>query len=85
MSIEALSSEDRAKIKKLIEEGIRVKQEIADLNEGLKDVVKNVAADLSIAPKALNKAITMAFRSTLNEEKDTLNDVEEILVLAGRS
>jgi cell division protein FtsB len=40
------NSEEKAKLTKLIDEGIQVKQEITDLNAGLKDTVKALSEEL---------------------------------------
>ena len=40
MAIANFSSDDQAKIKQIIQQGTNVKQEVQDLNEGLRDTVK---------------------------------------------
>ena len=57
-----LNSDEQAKIKYTIESGIKVKQEIKDLSEGLRDTVKSVAEELEVKPALLNKAIQVAFK-----------------------
>lgn len=84
MALEALSSEDKAKLKHVIEEGLKVTQEIEDLRGGLKDTVKAVADELNIKPAVLNKAIRAAFKSSIDEEKETIDEVEEVLHHVGR-
>lgn len=84
MSIETLSNEEKAKIKQLIDNGLKVLQEVNDLKGGLKDTVKAVAEELDIKPAILNKAITAAFKANIDAAKEEVDDVEEILVVAGR-
>lgn len=84
MSIESLSSEDNAKLRHVIEEGIRVTQTIEDLRGGLKDTVKAVGEELDIKPAVLNKAIRAAFKSNIDDDKEQVTEVESILILTGR-
>ena len=85
MSLETtLSTNDRLKLKNVVEEGLKVTQEVADLKEGLRDTVKAVAEELSIPVKDLNKAIRAAFKSSIDAEKESVDNVEEILHLVGR-
>jgi hypothetical protein len=48
MSDRTYGTEERAKLERLIKEGIAVLQEIEDLQGGLKDTVKAVAEELNI-------------------------------------
>lgn len=76
--------EDIERLKQLITEGVNVKQEIDDLNQGLKDTVKAIAEEMEIKPSQLNKAITIAFRNSLDEEREKMDEIEDILDIAGR-
>ena len=51
------SSEDKAKLTTLINEGITVMQEVDDLTEGLNDTVKAIAEEMMIKPGVLKKAV----------------------------
>lgn len=84
MNITGLTSEDKAKIKHVVEEGMKVTQEIEDLKGGLNDTVKAVAEELGIKPSALNKAIRAAFKANIADTRDELDNVEEILNVAGK-
>ena len=53
------SDSDINKLKRLVTEGIQVKEEVKTLNEGLRDTVKSIAEELGISPKVLNKAIAI--------------------------
>ena len=48
-----ITESDRTRVNHLITEGVRVKQEVEDLSEGLKETVKAVAEELEIKPKLL--------------------------------
>lgn len=84
MALETLSNEEKTKVKNLIDQGMKVLQEVDDLKGGLKDTVKAVAEELDIKPAILNKAITAAFKANIDAAKEEVDDVEEILVVAGR-
>ena len=60
MSDRTYGAEEKAKLERLVNEGVTVLQEIEDLNEGLKDTVKSVAEELDIKPGLINKAIKIA-------------------------
>lgn len=74
------SSEQKAKLTQLINEGIQVLQEVEDLNAGLSDTVKAVAEELEIKPAILKKAIKVAQKSKFgdtNADHETLTDILE--------
>ena len=57
MSDRTYGAEEKAKLERLVNEGVTVLQEVEDLNTGLKDTVKAVAEELDIKPSLINKAI----------------------------
>jgi hypothetical protein len=79
----SINSSDIARLKHLVTEGVRVKQEVEDLNEGLKETVKAIAEELEIKPKLLNKVITIAHKGNLHVHTDELEDIEAILTATG--
>lgn len=84
MSLPTLSSDEQNKLKTVIDEGVKVKTEVADLNGGLKDVVKHVADELGIKAADINRAIKIAHKraeepDALEKEQETLDIVGEIL------
>lgn len=90
MSIGSLSSADKTKLQTLVNEGVQVMIDVANLKEGLKETVENVAEELDIKKNVLNKAITIAFKNSQNKDKLTesreeLDEVEQILMAAGRA
>jgi DNA-binding MarR family transcriptional regulator len=85
MSDRSYSTEDVAKLKKLFTEGLRVMREMEDLREGLKDTVKSIAEEMDIKPAVLTKAIKIAHKSNLNEERRGFDELEEILEITGHT
>jgi transposase-like protein len=80
MASRMFSSEQKAKLTQLINEGIQVMQEVEDLNAGLSDTVKAVAEELEIKPGILKKAIKVAQKSKFgdtNADHETLTDILE--------
>ena len=84
MSIESLSSADNAKLRHVVDEGVRVTQNIADLRDGLRDTVKAVAEELGLEAKDLRKAIKSAMKDSIDAEKTSVENAEQILTLVGR-
>jgi len=77
------SQEDIIRIKQLIKEGSQVLQEIDDLKEGLKHTVNAIAEEIDVKPAQLNKAIKIAHKNTMIEEREKLDQIEDILGAAG--
>ena len=85
MSSRMFSSEQKAKLTQIINEGIQVLTEIDDLNAGLNDTVKAVAEEMEIKPAILKKAIKIAAKSKLNETNRDHDDLNTILETVGRT
>ena len=80
MSSRVFSTEQKAKLTQLVNEGITVLTEIEDLSAGLSDTVKAVAEELQVKPSILKKAIKIAQKSTFtdtNQDHETLTDILE--------
>ncbi|MNK39758.1 hypothetical protein D3C87_583780 [compost metagenome] len=84
MNITGLTSEDKAKLKHVVNEGLKVTQEVEDLKGALNDTVKAVAEELGIKPSAINKAIRAAFKANIADTREELDNVEEILNVVGK-
>jgi hypothetical protein len=87
MALPALSSEDQSKLRHVIEEAVKVLNEIKVLREGKTETVRVVAKELDIPLRDMNRAISLAFKkqensTAIDDEKDLLDTVEEILVVA---
>jgi|TARA_Y100001938_G_scaffold139153_1_gene205614 hypothetical protein len=83
--MKTLNTEEQAKVQHVIESGIKVKQEVKDLSEGLRDTVKAVAEELEIKPALLTKAISVAFKESLEAEKQDIEELEELLAVAKKA
>lgn len=79
------TSEQRAKLTSLINDGISIEQEVEDLQGGLNDTIKSIAEELEIKPGILKKAIKMARKGSFGEAEEDHLTLENILVTVGRS
>jgi hypothetical protein len=80
-----LTAEDAKKLKRVIDEGLKITQEVEDLKGGFREVVKAVAEELNLKPAAISKAIRAAHKASLEADKEAVNEVEEILAAVGRA
>ena len=78
------SSADVDKLKRIIQEGIHVTQEVETLKEGLRDTVKSIAEELNIKPAVLNKAIPIAYKQEMGKAREEFDELETILESVGR-
>ena len=83
MSDRTYGAEEKAKLEKLVQEGVQVLQEIEDLREGLKDTVKATAEELDIKPALINKAIKIAKNRDWEKHYDEFDDLETIVTTVG--
>lgn len=84
MSLDNLSVEDQKKLNEFVDKGVAVLQEIADLRDSLKDTAKNLAEMWDVKPTVLMKSLNAAFKSTLDAQKEEVNQVETILQITKR-
>jgi|TARA_Y100000385_G_scaffold99851_1_gene103268 transposase-like protein len=84
MSERTYGGEEKAKLERLVNEGVTVLQEIEDLNAGLKDTVKAVAEELDIKPGLINKAIKIAQKGDWARVYDEFDDLETLVTTVGR-
>lgn len=84
MALDALTSDDKLKLKQTIEAGVKYLEEIDDLRGSLRDQVKALAEQLNVKPRAINRAIKAAYKGDILENKDELDVVEEILYVTGK-
>tara|TARA_Y100001972_G_C7661217_1_gene333548 strand:- start:2509 stop:2766 length:258 start_codon:yes stop_codon:yes gene_type:complete len=73
------NQEETAKLTHLINSGIQVKQEVADLNSGLRDTIKAIAEEMDLKPSLLSKAVNVAYKESLSAERQEFEDLEHIL------
>jgi hypothetical protein len=79
------SSEQKAKLTQIINEGMTIMQEVEDLNAGLSDTIKAVAEEMEIKPAILKKAIRVAFKSRLGDENADHEELNTILETVGKT
>jgi transposase-like protein len=78
------SEAEKSKLKELVTEGIQVLQETDTLKEALGDTVKAIAEELDMKPAILNRVIRTAYKADLEEKREAMSDIEDILVAVGR-
>jgi len=83
MSDRTYGAEEKAKLERLVREGVTVMQEVEDLNEGLKETVKAVAEELDIKPSLINKAIKVAKNRDWDKHYDAFDDLETLVSTLG--
>jgi len=85
MSSRMYSAEQKAKLTQLVNEGMRVMQEVEDLNAGLSDTVKAVAEEMELKPGLLKKAIRIAHKANLGETNNDHEELNTILETVGKT
>ncbi len=83
MSDRTYGAEEKAKLERLVTEGITVLSEIESLQEGLKETVKAVAEELNIKPALINKAIKIAQKRDWEKHADYYEDLETLIATLG--
>jgi len=81
--LKELSADDVKRLKEIVKEGCIVLQECKDLMEGLNDTIKAIAEEIDVKPSQLKKAITVAHKNTLEEEREKFEILEDILANVG--
>jgi hypothetical protein len=76
--------EEKAKLERLINEGVQIRYEVEALQEGLKETVKAVAEELEIKPALINKAISIAHKGNWNDVFSDFDDLETLIVTVGK-
>ena len=84
MSDRTYGAEEKAKLQRIVDEGVTVLQEIEDLQAGLKDTVKSVAEELDMKPALINKAIKVAKNMDWDKHQDEFEDLETLVVTVGK-
>lgn len=83
MSNRVYGPEEKAKLERLVKEGVSVLQEVQDLQGGLKDTVKAVSEELNIKPSLINKAIKVAMKGDWSRVQEEFEDLETIVATVG--
>lgn len=85
MANRMFSSEQRAKLTQIFNEGMAVMQEVEDLNAGLNDTIKAIAEEMEIKPAVLKKAIKVAHKAKLGDENADHEELNSILETVGKT
>lgn len=86
MSLEGNISDHQAtRLKEFIKQGTHMKQEVADINEALKDLGKTIGEEINVEPKLLMKALNIAFKGKdqAETERENFSTIEELLAVVG--
>lgn len=78
------TSEEKAKLTQLINEGMTVLQEVEDLNAGLSDTIKAVAEEMQVKPTIIKKAIKVAMKGDFQAHSEDHETLETILATIGK-
>ena len=84
MSARTYGPEEQAKLKRIIDEGSNVLQEVEDLNAGLKDTVKAVAEELEVKPALINKALKIAHKGEWSKYSEAFDSLENLIIAVGK-
>lgn len=79
------NTDEQAKLKHLMTEGMTVLSEVEALTGGLADTVKAIAEEMDIKPSVLKKAIRTAYKSTFTQATTDYELLENILETVGRT
>ena len=84
MTDRVYGQDEKAKLERLVNEGATVIQEVADLQEGLKETVKAISEELNVKPALINKAIKVAHKGDWHKVADEFEDLETLVVTVGK-
>jgi len=85
MDTRNFSTEQKAKLTQMVNEGMQVMHEIETLSGGLSDTIKAVAEELEIKPNILKKAIRLAHKAEFGKEQQDHALLETILTTVGKT
>jgi hypothetical protein len=85
MDTPTFSSEQKAKLTAIINEGMQVMHEVETLNAGLSDTIKAIAEEMNIKPNILKKAIRLAHKEEFGREQQDHELLETILTTVGKT
>lgn len=79
------NQEEITKLTHLVNSGIQVKQEVSDLNQGLRETIKAIAEEMELKPALLSKVVNVAYKESLSAERQEFEDLEHILEVVKKS
>ena len=85
MDTKIFSSDQKAKLIQIINEGMQVMHEVETLNAGLSDTIKAIAEEMEIKPNILKKAIRLAHKAEFGKEQQDHELLETILTTVGKT
>ena len=85
MSDRSFSTEQKAKLTQIINEGMQIMHEVETLNGGLNDTIKAVDEEMEIKPAILKKAIKLAHKAEFGREQQDHELLETILTTVGKT
>jgi len=85
MTQKVFTTDEKAKLKAFINEGVGIVGDIEALRGGLNDTAKDLAEELEIKPALLKKAIRVAAKAELERKRDEFDELEHILDAVGIS
>lgn len=84
-NVKTFNTEEKAKLKHLMSEGISVLSEVETLSDGLNDTIKAIAEEMDIKPAVLKRAVKTAYKSSFHQASEDHELLETILVSVGRT
>ena len=84
MSDRVYGPDEKAKLERLVREGVTVLQEVEDLQGGLKETIKAVSEELNVKASLINKAIKVAKNRDWDKHQDEFEDLETLVVTVGK-
>ena len=81
----SFNGDAKIKLTQLFNEGMRVMQEVEDLNAGLNDTIKAIGEELEIKPGTLKKALKVAHKAKLGETNRDHDELNTILETVGKT
>jgi len=83
MSDRVYGPDEKAKLERLVREGVTVLQEIEDLQGCLKETIKAVSEELNVKTTLINKAIKIAKNRDWHNVADAHEDLETLVATLG--
>ena len=84
MSSRTYGPEEKAKLERIVNEGVQVMYEVESLQEGLKETIKAIADELEVKPALITKAIKIAHKGNWNQVFSEFDDLETLIVTVGK-
>lgn len=81
----SLTESEKKKIKDFVNEALSTFQEIEDRRGALTDLGKVLSEELGIKNTLLMKAARAAYKQSLEDDRESMDTIEELLVAAGRA